>query len=301
MRKRKITIGAVLVLLFAAAALRITSTRDERSTADGRPEQRVAVRTANPEVGTLRVTRKFTGELTGSDQAVIYSEAPGRLHSYLVREGEEVKKDQVIALVDREMTGMDFEQLRVRSPIDGTVTRLYLGRGDTVNQQTPLAVAARLDKMKASFHVPERDLQFVNTENTVSMRVTAYPQRTFSGEVSRVSLSLERASRSAYAESLFDNPRGELRPGMFAELEVISRVLSGAVILPDRAVLRGPAGDSSFVFLYEDGTAVRRDIQTGYRQNDSVQIVSGLSPDDRVIVEGQFFLEDGQAVRETAR
>ncbi len=298
MRRKKLLILAALAA--AGAAYMIFSVeRDSAPEREERPESRgVAVRASLPGKGLLQVTRTFTGEVSGTDQARIYSEAPGRLRSYLVTEGEDVRKDQVIALVDREVTGIDFEQLRVRSPIDGTVTRLYLGRGDTVNQQTPLAVAAELDTVKVSFHIPEKDLRFVSRESPAFLRVSALPGERFEGKVSRIALSLERGSRSAYAEARFKNPGRALKPGMFAELEVVSSEIPDAITIPENAAVWDPVEECFCVFVIEDGRGVKRPVEIGHRQNDIIQIESGISATDRVIVEGQEFLEDSQQVRE---
>ncbi len=297
MKKTKIIVILLALSLAALAVLRIREVRQQDESPVSRDTRGIAVRTEYPRIGNLKVTRSFTGEVSGSDQAVVYSEAPGRLRSYRVTEGEKVKKDQVIALIDREMTGMDFEQLRVRAPIDGTVTRLYLGRGDTVNQQTPLAVVADLKKIKVSFHIPERDLGLVKRGNTAMLRVDAWPGKNFEGSVERIALSLERSSRSAYAEAVFDNSGRALMPGMFAEVEVVSQIIEDALLLPESAVLRDPSGECLCVFIAADEKAVRKIVETGFSQNDIIQVVSGLEPSDNVIVEGQEFLEDGQAIR----
>ncbi len=300
MKKGEIITLAAL-LLIGAALIYTVSRRQEAEIAEEsrREEQRgLAVRSANPEETTLTVSRTFTGDLSGSDQAVIYSEAPGRLREYLVKEGDEVEKDEVIALVDREVTGMEFEMLRVRSPIDGTITRLYLARGDTVNQQKPLAVAADLNTMKVAFHIPERDLAYVSKGKPALLTTSAWPEKTFEGEVDRISLSLERASRSAYAEAVFKNPESLLRPGMFAQLEVISRTIQNAIVLPEDAVVRDPDNDCYCVYIVEDSKAVKRVVETGYSQNNKIQITSGVTTQERVIIEGQRFVEDGQRVRE---
>ncbi|MEA3506319.1 MAG: efflux RND transporter periplasmic adaptor subunit, partial [Elusimicrobiota bacterium] len=232
------------------------------------------------------------------DQSSVYPEAEGRLSRYLVSEGDKVNKDQIIAQVDREMIGMDFEKLRVRAPVSGTVTRLYHSSGDTVSRQTPLAVIAKLDEVKVAFHIPEKDLQFVSRGNPVMLTVSSRPGKTFSGSVERISLSLDKATRSAYAEALFKNSSRSLMPGMFAEIEVISRKINDALLVPENTILRDPLKNYFFVFTVDkENKSVKQAVETGQRQDGLIRILSGLKADDRVVFEGQDFLKEGESVR----
>ena len=265
----------------------------------GIPEERqVTVRSVKPETGALTVVRNFTGEISAVDQADIYSEAPGRLRRYTFSEGDEVKKNDILALIDREVTGMDFEPIGIRSPIEGVVTRLYPGIGGTVTTQNPVVTVANLSQMKVSFSIPEKDLGFVDRGNRAILRVTARPGVIFEGKVVRISQSLDSLSRTAYAEAFFDNPERVLLPGMFGELEVIVRNIQDALLIPIDAALRSHDKNGMHVYINENGTAVKKDITAGYSEGGNIQIAAGLSPADKVIVEGQYFLEDGDKVRE---
>lgn len=296
MKKILITLAGGVLIFGSISLIRMNSlTTEERAEERGRP--RVAVRTQSPQFQTLVVRRSFTGDISGVDQADIYSEAPGRLRRYAFEEGDDVQKNDLIALIDREVTGMEFELLRVRSPIDGVVTRLYRGIGETVNTQQPVLSVTNLDRMKVSFNIPEKDLALVDRGNPVKLSVTARPGIIFEGNVVRISHSIDRISRTAYAEAHFTNPDRALLPGMFADIEVLVREIEDALLIPRDAAIRAPDGDGQYVFVLEDGRAIRRDILTGYSEDGLIQVTEGLSADEKIIVEGQFFIEDGERIR----
>jgi membrane fusion protein (multidrug efflux system) len=90
------------------------------------------------------------------------------------------------------------------------------------------------------------------------------------------------------------NTDGRLKPGMLAKLRILRRSVEGAVTVPLFAVMRSDGG--MHAFIYDDGTARRREVAGGIIDGDRQQILSGLAPGDLLIVKGQRELEDGQKV-----
>jgi len=246
--------------------------------------------------GDLELILSFVGDIKGEDQVTVYSEATGRLSRYLVEEGSWVKKNQVIALVDRAVTGMEFEEAKVKSPLSGTVGRLYLDKGSTIGLETPVALIARMDRVKVEFSIPEKDMVKVSRDQEAKVRVDAYPDRTFNGKVTRLSPVVDPITRSAYAEVTLSNPHHKLKPGMFAEIDIVVVSSRGAVVVPKEAILEDLNSGSSFVFVVEGDSAVKKIIETGISQEGLVEVKSGLSFGEKIIVTGQHYLKDGDRV-----
>ncbi len=246
--------------------------------------------------GDLELIFSFVGDIKGEDQVTVYSEATGRLSRYLVEEGSWVKKDQVIALVDRAVTGMEFEEARVKSPLSGTVGRLYLDKGSTIGLETPVALIARMDRVKVEFSIPEKDMVKVSKGQQARVRVDAYPDRTFNGKVTRLSPVVDPITRSAYAEVTLSNPDHKLKPGMFAEIDIVVVYSKGAVVVPKDAILEEPNSGSSLVFVVEGGSAVKKVVETGISQQGLVEVKSGLNFGEKMIITGQHYLKDGDRV-----
>ncbi|MBA7470214.1 Multidrug resistance protein MdtA [subsurface metagenome] len=291
-------IWTIVIVLILGIGYRVMTRKGsvDRKMRDDVSEALVPVAIEEVKSGDLELMLSFVGDIKGEDQVTVYSEATGRLSRYLVEEGSWVKKNQVIALVDRAVTGMEFEEAKVKSPLSGTVGRLYLDKGSTIGLETPVALIARMDRVKVEFSIPERDMVKVSKDQEARVRVDAYPDRTFIGKVTRLSPVVDPITRSAYAEVALSNPHRKLKPGMFAEIDIVVVSSKGAVVVPKEGILKDLHTGSSFVFVVEGGSAVKRVIETGISQEGLVEVKSGLTFGEKIIVTGQHYLKGGEKV-----
>lgn len=294
---RKKVIWIVVIVLIIGIGYRVMTKKEnvDRKTG-GVGEGIIPVAIQEVKAGDLELILSFVGDIKGEDQVTVYSEATGRLSRYLVEEGTWVKKDQVIALVDRAVTGMEFEEAKVKSPLSGTVGRLYLDKGSTISLETPVALIARMDKVKVEFSIPEKDMMKVYKEQQARVKVDAYRNRTFNGKVTRLSPVVDPVTRSAYTEVTLSNPDHSLKPGMFAEIDIVVVSSKGAVVVPKEAILEDSDAKSSFVFVVEGGSAVKKVLETGISQQGLVEVKSGLTFGEKMVVTGQHYLKDGDRV-----
>lgn len=294
---RKKVIWIVVIVLIIGIGYRVMTRKEnvDRKTG-GVGEGIIPVAIQEVQSGDLELILSFVGDIKGEDQVTVYSEATGRLSRYLVEEGNWVKKDQVIALVDRAVTGMEFEEAKVKAPLSGTVGRLYLDKGSTISLETPVALIARMDRVKVEFSIPEKDMVKVYKEQQARVKVDAYPDRTFNGKVTRLSPVVDPVTRSAYTEVTLSNPDHSLKPGMFAEIDIVVVSSKGAVVVPKEAILEDSDSKSSFVFVVEGGSAVKKVVETGISQQGLVEVKSGLTFGEKMVVTGQHYLKDGDRV-----
>ncbi len=294
---RKKVIWIVVIVLIIGIGYRVMTRKEnvDRKTG-GVGEGIIPVAIQEVQSGDLELILSFVGDIKGEDQVTVYSEATGRLSRYLVEEGNWVKKDQVIALVDRAVTGMEFEEAKVKSPLSGTVGRLYLDKGSTISLETPVALIARMDRVKVEFSIPEKDMVKVYKEQQARVKVDAYPDRTFNGKVTRLSPVVDPVTRSAYTEVTLSNPDHSLKPGMFAEIDIVVVSSKGAVVVPKEAILEDSDSKSSFVFVVEGGSAVKKVVETGISQQGLVEVKSGLTFGEKMVITGQHYLKDGDRV-----
>jgi len=130
---------------------------------------------------------------------------------------------------------------------------------------------------------------------TVKVKVTAFPERVFSGKIEIVTPALELQSRTAEIQISIPNPGGLLKPGMFGRVEITLRSSPRAILIPVQA-LRTQV-DQDFVFVVKDDKAFRRPVRKGAVLDEFVEILQGLNPQEQVVVAGQDSLKDGSAVR----
>src|SRR5215472_211805 len=109
----------------------------------------------------------------------------------------------------------------IRAPFDGFITDRPVAAGEYVALTNKIATIVRLNTMKLHLQTPEQQAARVRTGMPVSARVAAYPDRDFTGKIAAVNPSVDPNSRIFILEARFDNPKGELRPGMFATARVL--------------------------------------------------------------------------------
>jgi len=121
------------------------------------------------------------------------------------------------------------------------------------------------------------------------------PGRGFDAKVTRFSYTLDEASKTMLAEIELPNPKLELRPGMYAIVKIGIERKDDALLVPVDALVVERAG--AFVFTINDNKAKKTRVQTGFNDGTNVEIVSGVKPDQPVILVGKRLLSDGQAVK----
>jgi membrane fusion protein (multidrug efflux system) len=145
------------------------------------------------------------------------------------------------------------------------------------------------------FHLSESDSGRVAVGNPVSLGVSSHPGRRFEAVVTVVSPTIDSASRTLRVKARVDDPEGELRPGLFAHVELGVAERTGVPMIPEEAVLQRTSG--SVVFSLKDDQRVERvSVETGTHREGLVEIRSGLAAGDWVVIQGQAGLVDDLAV-----
>ncbi|MFZ5861718.1 MAG: efflux RND transporter periplasmic adaptor subunit [Nitrospirota bacterium] len=182
----------------------------------------------------------------------------------------------------------------IRAPFGGKLGLRQVSPGDYVQPGQAVVNLEDVSTVKVDFRVPEARVNQVAVGQSVALRVDAIPGRAFSGAIAAMDPRLDEATRTALVRARIPNPRGELLPGMFARVAVIVGERASALLVPEQAVV--PVGDEAFVFRVLDGKAARVKVVIGRRAAGEAEIVSGLGPEDLVVVGGQTKIRDGAAV-----
>jgi len=184
---------------------------------------------------------------------------------------------------------------RIFAPFRGLVGRRLVSPGAFLRSGDAIVELARVDEVKLTFAVPERNLPAMHRGAAVSVTTVANPDRVFTGSVSVVEPSLDASTRTARVVALVPNPGGELRPGMSAEVSATLQERPDAITVPDEAVFA--EGDRSYVYaLTGEGSVTRRAVELGTRQPGSVEITKGLAAGEKVVRAGHQKLYEGAKV-----
>lgn len=182
----------------------------------------------------------------------------------------------------------------IRAPFDAVVGLRQVSPGAYVDKGDDLVRLDALASLKLEVPVPEVQLPLVRIGQPVTLTVDALPGQSFSGKVHAIDPVVDPVSRNVRVRARIANPKGQLRPGMFARASADLGGRTHAILLPEQVVV--PRADGSYVYLAVDGKAELRKVTLGRREPGRVEIVSGVEAGDTVILDGQIKLRPGVPV-----
>ena len=184
----------------------------------------------------------------------------------------------------------------VVAPMSGYVSDRPAALGEYVSTSSKVATIVRTNPVRVQMDIPEQAVSSIRVGQSVSVSVSAYPDRNFSGMVHHVSPSVTANSRTMTVEARVENPDGLLKPGQFATVRILQAESDPAVLVPARAV-RTESGTSR-VYVILNGRAQQRLVQLGQTEGDLVEIKSGVAADEQVATSNVELLSDGTPVRQ---
>ena len=201
----------------------------------------------------------------------------------------------------RKLAATDYEQIKVkynhgfpRSPISGIVNHLYVDAGEFIDTGKPIADIVNIDRIKINVRVPELDIRYVMEGQKTPVKIDAFPERALSGVIDFVAFKADPATKTFLVRTVIENPLADIRPGMIGRVVFVRRIITDALMAPLFALV--DKGGERLVFVEENGVAQSRTVSIGVIDGDRIQITSGLSPGDRLIVKGHTEVEDGMKV-----
>ncbi|MCS6818167.1 MAG: efflux RND transporter periplasmic adaptor subunit [Blastocatellia bacterium] len=190
------------------------------------------------------------------------------------------------------VTPGDFRQpLVVRAPLSGKVLEINVVAGEYRNDTTaPVLTIADLRTVWVAANVPENSIRLIQIGKQVEITLDAYPGEVFHGRVARLGDTLDPQTRTVKVFVELENAQGRFRPEMFARLRYWESVQQMPV-LPVGAVLQDD-GQSVIFVEQSQGRFERREVVIGTRVGAMIAIVRGVSPGERVVVDGTVLLRN---------
>jgi multidrug efflux pump subunit AcrA (membrane-fusion protein) len=291
----KINTMRTLILAIAAAALASGCRNKEAEALNKLEKDRFLVKTEQAQVRDLEEYILLTGSVRAMDEATLYPRTSGKLLRNLLKEGDPVKKDDAVALVERDEPGVVYEPAPVPSTLTGVIGRIYQDVGSNVTPQTPIAMVVNQSQVRVAVDVPEKYVGKVFQGQRAKIKVDAFPDHYFTGKVYRVSPVVDSRSRNTLVEVLIDNTDGRLKSGMFAEARLIVASRGAALSVPAGAVISQDGVD--FVFVpAAGGIAARLPVKTGIKTSEFTQIY-GVKEGSDIITFGLYGLQDGSKIK----
>ena len=211
------------------------------------------------------------------------------------KELEAARAELRSAEIQLELARMRKDDAEVFAPQPGTVTQRNVEVGEMVTEAQPPFVLIRMDPIRISFYASERNLPKIERGQKAEVKLRAYPGETFYGEVTRVAPAADPDTRLFPVEIEIPNPDHSIRPGMYAEIDVIVEKGEQGVWVPKEAIRE--ENDTIIVYTATGGTAELREIVTGPERNGEIFIKSGLPPQENVIVYANDELFPGASIQ----
>lgn len=218
--------------------------------------------------------------------------------------------EQVRAAVDGarasvSRAALDLDYSVIRSPIAGRMGFRLADAGNLISNadRSPLATVVQQRPISAIFALPQRDLSAVAAGLPNGLPVTLSDGRSGAilarGTVTSIDNAISANSGTVQVRATFANRDDSLWPGQLVQASVLVRTVPDAVVVPAQAVQPGPEGPFAFV-VDKRAKAQLRQVVEGGRAGGLVMITRGLSPGERVVVDGQYGLRGGSAVKITS-
>ncbi len=182
----------------------------------------------------------------------------------------------------------------IRAPFDGLIIERVIKNAEHVATNARLFRISDFDPLLCPIQLPEKDLPRLKLDQPAHLTVEAWPGTRFPARVLRISPVVDAATGTVKV-TLEVQAQGRLRPGMFASVFVETDVHENAIVVPKQALVLESTSDMVYVAA-DDGqggtVARRRELELGYEESDSLEVLSGLSEGEDVVIVGQDGLSD---------
>jgi len=214
---------------------------------------------------------------------------------------EQIKGDQ--GAIDNAQTQLDYTT--IRSPLTGKVGFRLVDPGNIVHatDTTGIVTIVKLQPISVVFTAPEESVSAINKALAAGVvpvsalssdRLTTLAE----GRLALVNNAVDQGSGTIQMKAIFDNADNVLWPGLSVSTRLLINTLKQVVVVPEDAVQRGPNGLYVFV-VGDDNKAKSTDVQVGQEGNGQSVILHGLSSGERVVIAGQYRLQQGDLVQPT--
>ena len=216
----------------------------------------------------------------------VVAQAKASLEQGLASRDETLRRLRLLGL---EPGSMD-QHIVVRAPLPGKVVEIAVAPGEYRNDASaPLMTVADLSTVWVAADIPENAIRLIRSGEPVEIALPAFPGRTFRGRVKRISDVVDAQTRTIKVRAELSNPEGQFRPEMFAQIR-LNQGTRKLPILPKAAVLQQEGRNMVYVERAR-GQFQEVPVTIGWQGADRVGIASGISPGDRVVVDGAMLLK----------
>jgi membrane fusion protein, multidrug efflux system len=193
----------------------------------------------------------------------------------------------------------------LRAPFDGHLGIRAVDLGQYLSAGTPIVTLQALDPIFVDFFVPQQSVDHVRLGQTVTVKVDAFKDQSFAGEISAINPKADAGSRNVQIRAALKNPDHKLLPGMYATVDIATGAPQSYITLPQTAISFNPYGDTVYVVDSKAADAAGKPPQliarqtfvtTGPTRGDQVAVLKGIDEGDLIVTAGQIKLHNGSSI-----
>lgn len=261
-----------------------------------------AVNTTKAVKGEINDFIELNGDIKAKDEIDIYADVAGKFISKNdIKLGQKVSKNQIIGYVNPSKPGMDYKPSPVRSTIDGVITSLPINNGATVTPQVSIAKVGKIEELEIITYVSEKFISKMKLGLSAIVKTQAYPDKKVNAYIKEISPVIDPATRMMEVKLSFSEKNDILKPGMFAEIKIITETKDNIVKIPADCLVKRNGALYVYV-IHKDKEpsqlyVEQRKVTEGIQIEDKVEITEGLNPGEEIVISGQSLLEDNSKVK----
>lgn len=192
-----------------------------------------------------------------------------------------------------ELIKAQIDKTEIRAPFSGIVGLKNVSEGSYVTNATIIASLQNINPIKIDFSIPERYSSMVEIGDEINFNISGN-NKNYIGKVYAIEPKIDPVTRTLKIRALCPNTGREILPGSFANVVLVLKKIENAILIPSEALIPDIQGQK--VFIYRNGNAVPRQVETGIRTDQNVQLTSGVSEGDTIITSGMLQIRPGAPV-----
>ncbi|MDQ3071772.1 MAG: efflux RND transporter periplasmic adaptor subunit [Bacteroidota bacterium] len=208
---------------------------------------------------------------------------------------ENTVTDLNIRKAERQLLHTQIAKTSIRAPFDGIIGLRQVSEGTYLAANSPIAKLVSINPLKVDFSIPEKYSESIKTGDIITF--TSNGPKRYDARIYAIEPGVDLNTRTLSMRATLQND-GSLTPGAFVSIELANSEFEAAITIPTHAIV--PGKEIQSVFVMTNGKATPREVVTGLRSADRIQIVEGVSKGDTIITSGLLQIRPGMAVKPTS-
>jgi len=189
---------------------------------------------------------------------------------------------------------LNYDYSEIRATISGVVSSRDIKLGQNIEVGSVAFRITDTSELVAYLQIPQAELAKFSAGHSASLQVDSMPDTNFDATIARISPTIDVRNGTFRATAFVNNDDGNLVPGMFARFTIAYEMHEDALVIPIKAVVE--EDDESAVYVVANGAVARHIVEIGFASDNQVEILSGLTENEEVVVTGHTGLRDGSKV-----